>query len=120
MNATAAAIRAQLTGPGGQFEVTRETIDGVEVKVYASRFGELRTVAQFATAHGAKTFIVYGDREITFAEFLSLSNSVSRHLRDDAGVAHGDRVAVLSQNNPEWCLSFWGAVTRSGRQVHQT
>ncbi len=110
MDTTAAAIRAQLTGPGGQFEVTRETIDGVEVKVYASRFPELRTVAQFAMAHGDKTFIVHGDREISFAEFLSLSNSVSRHLRNDAGVLHGDRVAVLSQNNPEWCMSFWGTV----------
>ncbi|MCB1002587.1 MAG: acyl--CoA ligase, partial [Acidimicrobiales bacterium] len=26
------------------------------------------------------------------------------------GVGHGDRVAVLSANNPEWCLSFWATV----------
>ena len=26
-------------------------------------------------------------------------------------MGHGDRVAVLSQNNPEWCLAFWGTVT---------
>ncbi len=25
-------------------------------------------------------------------------------------MGHGDRVAVLSQNNPEWCLAFWGTV----------
>ena len=24
----------------------------------------------------------------------------------------GDRVAVLSQNNPEWCLTFWATVSQ--------
>jgi long-chain acyl-CoA synthetase len=28
----------------------------------------------------------------------------------EIGIAHGDRVAVLSANNPEWCLSFWATV----------
>ena len=27
-----------------------------------------------------------------------------------AGVGHGDRVAVLAQNSPEWCMAFWGTV----------
>jgi long-chain acyl-CoA synthetase len=27
-----------------------------------------------------------------------------------AGVGHGDRVAVLAQNSPEWCMAFWGSV----------
>ena len=31
-------------------------------------------------------------------------------LRDRFGVGKGDRIAVLSQNNPEWCLTFWAAV----------
>ena len=30
--------------------------------------------------------------------------------RDRFGVGHGDRVAVLSANNPEWCMAFWGTV----------
>jgi long-chain acyl-CoA synthetase len=35
---------------------------------------------------------------------------VSHALARDAGVGHGDRVAVLSANNPEWCLAFWATV----------
>ena len=31
-------------------------------------------------------------------------------LRDRFGLQQGDRVAVLSQNNPEWCLTFWATV----------
>ncbi len=102
-------IRAQLTGPGGPFEVVEEDVDGDTMLVYKDRFDDLRVVAAFGQAHGDKVFIVRGDERITYAEFMRNANSVSRRL-GDFGVGHGDRVAVLSQNNPEWCLSFWGTV----------
>jgi long-chain acyl-CoA synthetase len=106
-----AEIQARLTGPGGQFEVTTEVIDGVEMKVYQDRLPHLRAVADLGRALNAdKEFVVHGDRRLTFGEFFDLANSVSAHLRDDAGVAKGDRVAVLSANNLEWTLAFWGTV----------
>jgi long-chain acyl-CoA synthetase len=108
-NAAIADIRAQLTGPGGPFEIVTEQIDGHEIKVFKERFPNLRVVAQFAAAHGDKEFLVYGDRRITFSDFLAASNSVSNALLD-AGVGRGDRVAVLAQNCPEWCMAFWGTV----------
>ncbi len=58
---------------------------------------------------GDETFLVYGDRRMTFTEFVDGADSVSAEL-SARGVGHGDRVAVLSANNPEWCLSFWGTV----------
>ncbi|MBI2710297.1 MAG: acyl--CoA ligase [Actinobacteria bacterium] len=108
--ATTAEIRAQLTEPGGPFEVVTEVVDGVEMKVYKDRFRSLREVAAMASAHGDKTFIVHGDRRISFADFVAQANSVSAALAGRFGVAPGDRVAVLSANNPEWCLAFWGTV----------
>jgi long-chain acyl-CoA synthetase len=108
-NDPSAAVREQLTGPGGPFEIVREEVDGHELKVFKDRFPNLRVVAQFAAAHGDKEFIVFGDRRITFSEFLASANSVSNALLD-AGVSHGDRVAVLAQNCPEWCMAFWGTV----------
>lgn len=108
-NAAVADIRAQLTGPGGPFEIVTEQIDGHDLKVFKERFPNLRVVAQFAAAHGDKEFLVYGDRRITFSDFLAASNSVSNALLD-AGVGRGDRVAVLAQNCPEWCMAFWGTV----------
>ena len=103
-------VRALLTGPGGPFEVVEtDEVDGHPMKVYKDRFADLRTVATFGPAHGDKEFLVHGDRRITFAEFTELSNATSAGLAA-AGVRPGDRVAVLSQNNPEWCITFWATV----------
>ncbi|HUF33777.1 MAG TPA: class I adenylate-forming enzyme family protein [Acidimicrobiales bacterium] len=108
---TRAEVHAELTGPGGMFEVTTEVIDGVEMKAYKERLPSLRVVAELGAARGDdQTFIVYGNRRWGFATFIAEANSVSNHLRDDCGVGHSDRVAVLSANNPEWCLAFWATV----------
>ncbi len=106
---TVEETRAHLTGPDGPFEIVRETVDGVPMKVYKDRFDHLRVVAEFGRAHGDKTFIVYGEERISYGEFIRRANSISRRL-GDFGVGVGDRVAVLSANNPQWCLSFWGTV----------
>lgn len=99
-----------LTAPGGAFEIVEEEVRGVRVQVFKERLRSFREV--FATAYGraSETWIVFGDRRITFGEFADAANSVSRVLRRGHGVSSGDRVAVLSANNPEWCLAFWGAV----------
>jgi long-chain acyl-CoA synthetase len=108
---TLAEVRAGLIGPGGAFEVTTEVIDGHELRVYKDRLPNLRSVGEIAAMRGdEQPFIVYGERRIGFSEFFGLANSVSAALRDRFGIGHGDRVAVLSANNPEWCLSFWGTV----------
>jgi long-chain acyl-CoA synthetase len=41
---------------------------------------------------------------------VQTANGVAHALRERFGLAKGDRVAVLSQNNPEWCLAFWATV----------
>jgi long-chain acyl-CoA synthetase len=108
---TTAEVRAQLTGPGGMFEVVTDVVDGIEMKVYKDRFTSLQQIAAVAaTRDDDRTFLVYGDERYGFAEFMRLANSVSDALAKRFGVGHGDRVAVLSANNPEWCLAFWGTV----------
>jgi long-chain acyl-CoA synthetase len=110
-----AEIRAQLTGPGGMFEVVTEDVLGRKLQVYKDRMGSLREIPQAAVARGdERTFLVYGDRSWGFKAFAEEANGVARTLADDFGIAHGDRVAVLSQNNPEWCLAFWGTVSIGG------
>jgi long-chain acyl-CoA synthetase len=108
---TTAEVRAQLTGPGGMFEVTTDTVLGREMEVYANRMPSLRSVAEVGLMRGdAQPFIVYGDRTIGFGTFVETANGVAHALRDRFGLQKGDRVAVLSQNNPEWCLTFWATV----------
>ena len=107
---TADEIYAQLTGPGGSFEVVVEEVAGRPTEVYKERMRSLREVPAMARGRGDdQTFIVYGDRRIGFATFVDTANSVSNGLVD-LGVGPGDRVAILAQNSPEWCLAFWGAV----------
>ncbi len=111
MPQTVAEVTARLTGPGGPFEIVRETVDGVEMKVYKDRLPSLRSIAQLAAARGDDTtFLVYGDRRLGFGSFVRSVNSVSHALASRFGVQRGDRVAVLSANNPEWCLAFWATV----------
>ncbi len=103
-------ITEQLTGPGGQFEVEINLDRGYPLKQYVNRLPHLRSLAEiFGVAHGDKEFIVYGDRRIGYDEFLQQVNAASAAL-ERAGIAKGDRVAVLSENNPEWCTTFWATV----------
>ena len=110
---TTAEVRAQLTGPGGMFEITTDEVLGRKMEVYANRMPSLRSVAEVGLLRGDDaTFIAYGDRTYGFGTFMEISNSVAQALRSRFGLAKGDRVAVLSQNNPEWCLTFWATVSQ--------
>jgi len=107
-----AEVRAQLTGPGGMFEVVTEDVAGRPLQVYAQRMRSLREIAQGAAARGGDTFLAYGDREYGFGDFVAEANGMGHLLATEYGIGPGDRVAVLSQNNPEWCLAFWATVAQ--------
>ena len=99
-----------LTGPGGMFEVVEEEVRGMPMKVYKQRMKSLGEVWSFAlTAHADKEYVVYGDRRVTYGETGKRANAISAALAAD-GVGIGDRVAVLSANNPEWIDVTWGTV----------
>lgn len=108
---TVEEVRSQLTAPGAMFEIVTETVGGIDLQVYKERMPTLRVIPEMSLLRGDQTFLQYGDEQWSFRRFIETANGVGRALRDDAGVQHGDRVAVLSQNNPEWCLTFWGTVT---------
>jgi long-chain acyl-CoA synthetase len=104
-------VRAQLTGPGGMFEVATEDVLGRPLQVYKQRMRSLREITEGAIARGDDdTFLVYGDRTYGFRTFVETANGMAQALTRQYGVGPGDRVAVLSQNNPEWCLAFWATV----------
>jgi long-chain acyl-CoA synthetase len=106
---TRAEIETQLTGPGGPFEVVEEAIDGVSTRMYQRRFASLRDVPALTAGRSDQTYLVYGPRRISFGDFTAQANGLSAALVG-LGIGHGDRVAVLSANNPEWVQAFWGVV----------
>jgi long-chain acyl-CoA synthetase len=106
-----AEVRAQLTGLGGPFEVVTEDVMGRPMQVYKDRMRTLRAIPEAAIGRGDDAFLVYGDRTYGFRDFVEQANGLARALADRCGIGPGDRVAVLSQNNPEWCLTFWATVS---------
>ncbi len=108
---TSAEVEGQLTGPGAPFEVVTEQVNGVPTKVFKQRMRSLRDIAALAALKGdEEPLIVHRGRRVGFASFVGYANVVSATLAGSFGLQRGDRVAVLSPNNLEWCLSFWGAV----------
>src|SRR5262249_21203901 len=110
-------LRDALIGEGGGFEIVREEIDGQSLLVYKDRLPNLRAVAELAIGRGDAEFLVFGKERITFGEFFQHANGISKVWQQQFGLAHGDRVAVLSANNPEWCMSFWAAVNAGATLV---
>jgi long-chain acyl-CoA synthetase len=106
-----AEVRAQLTGPGGPFEVVTEDVLGRPMQVYKDRMRTLRAIPEAAIGRGDDTFLAHGDRTYGFRDFVEQTNGLARALADRCAIGPGDRLAVLSQNNPEWCLTFWATVS---------
>ncbi|MBO0713569.1 MAG: acyl--CoA ligase [Acidimicrobiales bacterium] len=108
---SAQEVEALLTGPGGMFEVVVEDVRSRPTRVYKNRMPSLREVLSLGRARGEETFLVYRDRRVSFGDFGDQADQVARALAGRHGVGPGDRVAVLSANNPEWCVSFWATVS---------
>jgi long-chain acyl-CoA synthetase len=114
MGLTYAEVVKQLTGPGAPFEVVTETVGGRPQKNFKNRERSLREKIANAALRGDVEFIVYGDRRISYAEFARLVWGAARVLREQHGFRHGDRLAVLSYNCPEWIVALFGATSLGG------
>lgn len=53
-----------------------------------------------------RTFLVHGERRVSFADFRSAAHSARAHL-EGIGVTPGDRVMVHGYNSPEWVVALW-------------
>jgi len=107
-------VREKIIGPGGPFELVDAEVLGARVKVFKNRPMSLREMFAGSAGHGDKEHIVYGDRRITFAELQSLVASTARALQERYGIGHGDRVAILAANCPEWVITWWATVSLGG------
>ncbi|AXJ08875.1 long-chain fatty acid--CoA ligase [Arthrobacter sp. PM3] len=57
---------------------------------------------------GTKTAVITGDRELSYAELADRSTRLANALRD-RGVAKGDRVAYLGENDPSFLETLFAA-----------
>ncbi|MDQ1519673.1 MAG: steroid-24-oyl-CoA synthetase, partial [Actinomycetota bacterium] len=100
------SILAQLTGPGGAFEIVVEDVLGIPTQVYKQRMRSMRELMAQNTLRPTVPWLVQGDRRYTYGEHDAAAR-VLAHSLADLGVGRGDRVALVSANNPEWVITFW-------------
>lgn len=97
---------AELTSQGQMFELNEVEVGGFAYQNYAGLPQNLNAYYQLMLMHADKDFAVYQDERYTFAEGLQHSVEFAAALVDRFGVAKGDRVAILSRNNPQWMMAF--------------
>ena len=106
MSMTFLEANAAVTGPGQIFELIDGEVRGVKMKVFKNAPAHLGQVFAGSRGHGDKTFLVYEDEIITFAQAADRIDALASLLVNTYGVKKGDRVAVAMRNFPEWVMSF--------------
>ena len=106
MSMTFLEANAAVTGPGQIFELIDGEVRGVKMKVFKNAPAHLGQVFVGSRGHGDKTFLVYEDEIITFAQAADRIDALASLLVNVYGVKKGDRVAVAMRNFPEWVMSF--------------
>ncbi len=106
-----------LTGPGGPFEVVEETMQGRPIRIFKNRERSLREKVANVAQRGELDFLVQGERRISYGEFGRLVWGAGAALRDRHGLRHGDRLAILSYNCPDWIIALFGASAVGGTGV---
>lgn len=102
--------RAELTGPGGLFEITEAEVLGNRIRVYKNAPPSIREVWLSTTQFADRRYLVYGEERLTYAEAHQRVNAVAAWLAAQ-GVRSGDRVAIAMRNFPEWMLIYWACVS---------
>jgi len=106
-----------LTAAGAPFELVTETVRGLPMQIFKNREKSMREKVANAGLRGATDFLVQGDRRVSYGEFARLVWGSAAALRDEHGLRHGDRLAILSYNSPDWLIALFAATSLGGIAV---
>jgi long-chain acyl-CoA synthetase len=99
-------IRSYLSAPGQPFEMVAQTIDGIPLQVYKNLPKNLSHMIVQAQDYGDRTFLVSGERRLSYGETLGRAAALASRLRDAYGASLGMRIAIAMRNSPEWVIAF--------------
>jgi acyl-CoA synthetase (AMP-forming)/AMP-acid ligase II len=99
-------IRSFLSMPGQPFELVDTTVAGVELKVYRHLPPNLSHFIVQAATFGDRTFIVNGERRLSYGHAMAEAAGLAKLLTEHYGVGAGVRVGVAMRNSPEWIIAM--------------
>ncbi|KAG8913376.1 hypothetical protein FRC00_002529 [Tulasnella sp. 408] len=100
--------------PGSPYEMEHKLIDGRIQRVYKNLPQSLRHFwLMISQVYADREYIVYdsptsssGDR-ITYGQLAYSAQVAASVFRKTYKVRKGDRVGIVSRNNPEWVVAWW-------------
>ncbi len=110
-------VVAALTAKGQPFELNTVQLAGVEYLNFAMLPANLGQYFLVMLQHAQKDFAVYLNERYTFAQGYQHSCQFGAALVQRYALAKGDRVAILSRNNPQWMMAFIGVTAVGGVAV---
>ncbi len=99
-----------LTAPGSRFEMEEREIRGVRTRVWKGAPASLRDILEGSRSFGDRTYLVYEEQRLSYAEHYRAVAALARALKQDFALGKGDRVAIAMRNYPEWIVAFWATV----------
>ena len=110
--------REVVTGRGGDLELIEQEVLGVLLPVFARRLPHLRALLEKGASHHSQSpYLVHPDGVVSFGEAAGLAANLADHLRDEFGVAKGDRVALAAPTCFEHVIAAWAVIVLGGVMV---
>ncbi|KAF9977903.1 hypothetical protein BGZ73_004499 [Actinomortierella ambigua] len=87
-------------GPSAPLEHAAHRLKPANTQANRSELNPVHFLARSATVYPQKTAVVHGDRRYTYRELNRRVLGLAYALKNQYGISHGDRVAILAPNIP--------------------
>jgi long-chain acyl-CoA synthetase len=88
------------------YAVGSKLIDGVDLPIFNKMLPNLHQLYRQSSEGPDLPFLVYADERYSFTESYQLASQLAQVLSHKYQIKKGDRVAICSRNNPQWCLAY--------------
>ena len=104
-----ARARAELTGPGGAFEIAEADVLGNRIRTFRNAPPSVREFWLSTAAFADRDYLIYREERISYAEVHRQADALAAWLFA-RGIKPGDRVAIAMRNYPEWMIAYWACL----------
>jgi acyl-CoA synthetase (AMP-forming)/AMP-acid ligase II len=101
-----ASTPTTLPSPAWGDEITVEHLHGVPYRMYSHRPHRVIEVLALAHRWGKRTYVVQGEREVSFESLLTGVDRKACELAE-GGIGAGDQILILGWNSPDWMINLW-------------